>query len=114
MAKWFDKLFKKEQPKVEAPKPEKLSPKEAATANGDPWVTVLDVELDMDNPGAGAFNLDWNEIFVARLVKAGYKGKDDVSIVDQWFTDVCRHVVMETYEQEMADPELRASEERRR
>jgi hypothetical protein len=27
--------------------------------------------------------------------------------VDQWFTSVCRNVVLETFEQEQADPENR-------
>ncbi len=83
------------------------SPKGRATAAGNPWVQVLNVELDPDNPGAGAFELDWNDVFVARLIKSGYQGKTDQDIVDNWFQDVCRHVVMESYEQEQADPDKR-------
>jgi hypothetical protein len=63
------------------------------------------MDIDPDNLHQGAFELDWNEIFVARLVKAGYMMKpDDVDadIVDRWFQNVCRHVVMETWEQEQA------------
>lgn len=85
----------------------KFSPKDLATSKGEPWVSVLSVELDANNIGNGAFELDWNEIFVAKLVKAGYKGKNDIQIVDQWFQDVCRNVVIETYEQEQADPDRR-------
>jgi hypothetical protein len=55
--------------------------------------------LDPDNVGNGAFELDWNEYFVAKLVKAGYQGKDDAQIVDQWFQDICRNVWMENFEQ---------------
>jgi len=80
-------------------KPPKQSEKDAATSRGEPWVKVLSVELDPDNIGNGAFEIDFNEIFVARLVKAGYKGKDDYAIVDMWFTDICRNVVMENFEQ---------------
>ena len=87
----------------------KNSPKEIATAAGEPWVQVLNVELDKDNLGAGAFELDWNDIFVARLFKSGYQGKTDADVVDNWFLDVCRHVVLETYQQEQADPEKRAN-----
>lgn len=99
----FD-LFKKKKPEVkpEAPKPKKekaKSAKELATEKGEPYVNILSVELDPDNVGNGAFELDWNEFFVAKLVRSGYKGKDDAQIVDQWFQDVCRHVVLETYEQ---------------
>lgn len=74
-------------------------PKAAATKNKEPYVAVIGVELDESNPGNGAFELDWNEYFVARLVKAGYSGKDDAQIVDRWFQDICRNVVMENFEQ---------------
>ena len=84
--------------KPKAPKPKK-SPKELATEKGEPWVHIVSVELDPENVGQGAFELDWNEFFVAKLVRAGYKGRDDQQIVDQWFQDVCRNVVLETYEQ---------------
>ena len=87
----------------------KQSPKAIATAAGQPWVNVLGIEVDPENPGAGSFELDWNDIFVARLIKSGYQGKTDQDIVDNWFQDVCRHVVMETYQQEQADPTNRPS-----
>ena len=87
----------------------KNGPKELATAAGEPWVQVLSMEIDPENPGAGAFELDWNDIFVARLIKSGYQGKTDQDIVDNWFQDVCRNVVLETYQQEMADPSNRPS-----
>ena len=57
------------------------------------------MDLDPNNIGNGAFELDWNEFFVAKLIRAGYKGNDDSQIVDQWFQDVCRNVVLETFEQ---------------
>lgn len=97
----FDRFKKKPEVKEEAPKPKskKKSDKELATERGEPYVNITNVELDPDNVGQGAFELDWNEFFVAKLVRAGYKGRDDEQIVDQWFQDVCRHVVLETYEQ---------------
>ena len=73
--------------------------KEAATAKGEPWVSVLSVELDPDNIGNGAFELDWNDKFITNLVRAGYKGKTDSDMVDQWFADVCKNVIAENYEQ---------------
>ena len=91
-------------PKTPVPKakiPEKTA-KQLATEAGEPYVTVLGMDVDLDNLHQGAFELDWNEIFVARLIKAGYQGKVDADIVDQWFQNVCRHVVMETWEQEQA------------
>jgi len=79
--------------------------KQIATEKGEPYVAVLSMDVDPDNLHQGAFELDWNEIFVARLVKAGYMMKPtdtDGDIVDRWFQNVCRHVVMETWEQEQA------------
>ena len=92
----------------------KKTPKELATERGEPWVEVLSMDIDKDNPGQGAFELDWNDKFVANLVRAGYQGKTDQDIVDNWFQSVCRNVVLETYEQEQADPEKRAAGSNRR
>jgi hypothetical protein len=108
--KFFDKLkksFEKKKPteaKREAPKPKK-SDKDLATERGEPYVTILSMDIDPDNMQAGSFELDWNNKFVANLVRAGYQmnPKDsDADIVDRWFTAVCRNIVLETYEQEQA------------
>jgi hypothetical protein len=108
--KFFDKLkksFEKKKPaavKSESPKPKK-SEKDLATERGEPYVTILSMEIDPENMQSGAFELDWNDKFVANLVRAGYQmnPKDtDADIVDRWFTAVCRNIVLETYEQEQA------------
>ena len=99
--------------KAQAEAAKQKSPKELATAAGEPWVEVISVEVNPDDPGQGAFELDWNDIFVARLIKAGYPGKTDQDIVDNWFRTVCQNVVLETYEQEQADPEKRRASNRR-
>lgn len=88
--------------KKRTPKPKpivKKSAKEIATERKEPYVSIVNVDLDPNNIGNGAFELDWNEFFVAKLIRAGYKGSDDSQIVDQWFQDVCRNVVLETFEQ---------------
>jgi hypothetical protein len=108
----FDR-FKKKPPAVKAePKSKKevvKTEKELATQRGEPWVTILSMEVDPANMQNGAFELDWNDKFVANLVRAGYQKnpKDtDSDIVDRWFTAVCRNIVLETYEQYQAmDPE---------
>lgn len=96
------KLFSKpadKQPEERKAATKKKTEKELATERGEPWVSVVTVELDPDNVGNGAFELDWNDKFITKLVRAGYKGKTDQQIVDQWFQDVCRNVVMENFEQ---------------
>ena len=109
--KFFDKLknrFEKKNPaegKSDSPKPKKKSEKDLATERGEPYVTILSMEIDPENMQSGAFELDWNEKFVANLVRAGYQMKPtdtDADIVDRWFTAVCRNIVLETYEQEQA------------
>ena len=104
----FDRFRKKPEPKVRAeskPRAPTKTDKELATEKNEPYVSIVRMDIDPNNLHQGAFELDWNEIFVARLVKAGYMMKpDDVDadIVDRWFQNVCRHVVMETWEQEQA------------
>lgn len=77
--------------------------KAAATAKGEPWVALVNMDVDYKDLNNGAFELDWNDAFVTRLMKFGYQGRTDADMVDQWFTDVCRNVVLETYEQAQAD-----------
>ena len=86
-----------------------VSAKDEATAKNEPWVEIIGMEVDEKDPGQGSFELDWNDIFVAKLVRAGYQGKTDQDIVDNWFKTVCRNVVTETYEQDQADPEKRSN-----
>jgi hypothetical protein len=86
------------KPKAEAVK----TAKEIATENGEPYVAILSVELDPDNIGNGAFELDWNDKFIANLVRSGYQSKpneEDSVIVDRWFQTVCKNIAMETFEQ---------------
>lgn len=110
-----EKPKKPRKPRVKKEKPvavEKTA-KQIATEKMEPWVDVVTVELDPKNIGQGSFEIDWNEYFVAKLIKVGYKGENDEQIIDQWFQDVCRNVVLETYEQEAADPEKRSHINRR-
>ena len=94
-------IGKKEQPKKTSKK-KQISDKELATKNKEPYINILSMDVDPDNLNEGAFELDWNDIFIARLLKAGYQGKEDQDLVDQWFQNVCRNVVLETYQQEQA------------
>lgn len=99
------------EPEVKkTPKKKELSPKEKATAAGEPYIAILSVDLDPNDINNGAFELDWNDKFVLNLVKQGYKIREDdtdAQIVDRWFQTVCRNIALEVYEQEQADPEKR-------
>ncbi len=99
----------KTKPKV------KKTDKELATAAGEPYVAILSMDIEPDNINNGAFELDWNEKFIANLVRAGYQQKQNEEehvIVDRWFQTVCRNVALETYEQSQGDPEIRYTQSR--
>jgi len=98
------------KPRASKKKPAEDPDKVKATKRGEPWVKVLSMDLDPNDPGQGSFELDWNDKFVANLVRAGYQGKTDADIVDNWFQAVCRNVVLETWQQDQADPEKRQSQ----
>jgi len=121
----FDKLFGKKKevlplpeapamPKVKKPRKPKekkvehtLSAKEKATQAGEPYVSVIKIDLDPNNINDGSFELDWNDKFVLNLIKAGYKQREDDTdqlIVERWFQYTCRNVALELYEQQVADP----------
>jgi hypothetical protein len=114
-----------QEPKVKKPRaprkpkvvpvitPVALTAKEIATEKNEPYITVVGIEVDPDNIGNGAFELDWNDKFIVSLVRAGYVGRDDQQIVDQWFQEICKNVVSEAFEQEQSDPIQRQSTRRR-
>lgn len=76
----------------------KLTPKERATAKGEPWVAVLDTHVNKDNIRNGFFELDWNEHFIVQLKQAGYgfEGDPDEEIVDRWFRDLAANMLAES------------------
>ena len=101
-----EKPVDKTKPKA---KPKKTD-KEIATAAGEPYVSILSMDIDPKDINNGAFELDWNEKFISNLVRAGYQlksGEPEHDIVDRWFQNVCRNVVLETFEQAQADPDNR-------
>ena len=75
----------------------KLSPKDRATAQGMPYVTVLDTHVNKDNVRNGFFELDWNDHFIVQLKQAGYgfDGDPDEEIVDRWFRDLASNMLAE-------------------
>jgi len=109
----FDRFTKKGKPeKTEksTPKRKTKSEKELATEAGEPWVKVISFEVDPEDPGNGAFEIDYNDKFLSQLVRAGYQKERNESedrIIDRWFQDICRNVLMENYEQWEADPKMR-------
>jgi len=75
----------------------KLSPKERATAQGMPYVAVLDTHVNKDNIRNGFFELDWNDEFIIQLKAAGYgfDGDPEEEIVDRWFRDLAANMLVD-------------------
>jgi len=111
---WFSKLFGNTQADVNSVmseiKENSLSPEEArrasletekqlATEKGEPWVAVLDTQLNPENIRNGFFELDWNNEFIEQLLDAGYSGESNEEIVDAWF----KTIVMQMLEEEGLD-----------
>ena len=69
--------------------------KEEATAKNEPWVAVLDTQLNPDNIKNGFFELDWNNQFIEELLDAGYSGETNEEIVDGWFKTIAVQILGE-------------------
>lgn len=71
--------------------------KQAATVRNEPWVAVLDTKFNPENPRNGFFELDWNDLFVEQLRRAGYGTEHDPEeeIVDRWFRDLAYQMLIE-------------------
>ena len=69
--------------------------KDLATKNGEPWVAVLDTQVNADNIRNGFFELDWNNEFIEKLLDAGYSGESNEEIVDAWFRTIVTQMLSE-------------------
>jgi hypothetical protein len=69
--------------------------KKKASLKNEPWVTVLNMGIDQDQVTQGYFELDWNDQFVTMLQEAGIQGTSDEDIVNKWFNDVCKTVLLQ-------------------
>lgn len=100
--------FRKKEKVIKEKKKAVASEKDIATKEGKPWVKVLNMEVDQNDPAEGFFELDWNDHFVTMLVNAGYNGKNSDEIVDQWFNDLCNGIARQVIEEDkfVADADL--------
>ena len=104
MSEWFKRLIKKKQKEevvenvktAEDLRREALqAEKDLATKNGEPWVAVLDTQVNADNIRNGFFELDWNNEFIEKLLDAGYSGESNEEIVDAWFRTIVTQMLSE-------------------
>ena len=104
---WWKKLLKDAgiKSKIDEPVQEKTAEeerravlqreKEEATAKGEPWVGVLDTQVNPDNIKNGFFELDWNNEFIEQLLDAGYSGETNEEIVNGWFRTIAMQILEE-------------------
>ncbi len=83
--------------------------KETATLNGEPWFNVIgaDSRNNGDQGQRLAVELDWNEFFPRFLETQGWGGESDDAIVDAWFTEAMRQMVMP----DLSEEQLQAMED---
>lgn len=81
--------------------------KKIAEIKKEPYVNVLKLDVNPENAKAGYMELDWNDHFVKFLHDNGYTGKSDEDVVNKWFNDVCRTVLV----QEIADQDYGLQEQ---
>lgn len=84
--------------------------KEVAKIRKEPWVNVVKMGINPSNVSAGFIELDWNDEFVIMLQENGYTGASDEEIVNKWFNNVCRTVLI----QEQADQDYGLQEQQPR
>ena len=82
--------------------------KKVAEIKDEPYVNVLTLDVNPENAKAGYMELDWNDNFVKFLHDNGYTGESDEAVVNKWFNDVCRTVLI----QEQADLDYGLQEQR--
>ena len=109
MKQWLKKItgleaeenrIAEEKAALEAESDKKLKvkdPKAYATKKGEPWVNVLDMQVNEENIRNGFFELDWNRYFINELIQNGYGEEADPEeeIVDRWFKDIVYNMLAE-------------------
>ena len=110
MKDMLDKLLGKKKPKEtkkltaeEERRAVLAKEKEEATKNKQPWVGVLDTKVNPENIRNGFFELDWNDKFIEDLMTAGYTGEKDEEVINKWFNDLCRNIMLEDMDEDVVD-----------
>tara|TARA_Y100000591_G_C21762415_1_gene660825 strand:- start:696 stop:1205 length:510 start_codon:yes stop_codon:yes gene_type:complete len=77
--------------------------KQSATLKGEPYVGVLKTHFNPQEPKNGFFELDWNDKFIEDLMTAGYTGEKDEEVINKWFNDLCRNIMLEDMDEDVVD-----------
>ena len=74
---------------------DETDPKEAANERGEPYIAVIDTQVNPNDIKNGFFELDWNNQFIEELLDAGYTGETNEEIVDGWFKTIAIQILGE-------------------
>lgn len=69
--------------------------KKVAEIKQEPYVNVLKMGINPETAQAGYIELDWNDHFVKFLHENGYTGTSDEDVVNKWFNDVCKTILVQ-------------------
>ena len=97
---WWNKKVVEEKTQEDIRREALDAEKALATKKKEPWVAVLDTQVNPNNIRNGFFELDWNNEFIEQLLDAGYSGETNEQIVDAWF----RTIVAQMLGEEGQDP----------
>ena len=97
---WWNKKVVEEKTQEDIRREALDAEKALATKKKEPWVAVLDTQVNPNNIRNGFFELDWNNEFIEQLLDAGYTGETNEQIVDAWF----RTIVAQMLGEEGQDP----------
>lgn len=71
--------------------------KKIANLKDEPFICVVKSEFDASMGINGvAFEFDWNERWIKDLVAAGYSGSNEDELIQKWFEDLCRSVLLDS------------------
>ena len=66
----------------------------------EPWVDVVSMSVETDDPNYGQMELDYNQAFVDYLKNNEIEGDTDEQIIENWFNMVCKNIALERYDGE--------------
>lgn len=70
----------------------------SADINNESWVSIVNIDhggQEDEQGGMPSIELDWNDKFIEELREAGYKGKSDEEVANDWLVFLCRNVALQ-------------------
>ena len=68
--------------------------KETAILKKEPWV-ICNLRMDDDGVYTGHYEIDWNGLWIDKLIAEGFHGNTDIDIINSWVNSLNRNILME-------------------